>query len=666
MLWLKSNWKLYIVPVLIFFLLGISYVVLAGKLGWYLDDWIILEAYAFGGASRLGAYTYMGGRPLVSPLWLIGFWVCGVDPIRWQLWSLTWHALTSIFLWLGLRKLFPNHQLKVGLAILLFTVYPLFDQQASALTFSFHWIAFALWALSFYLMILAAKNPKYWTIFTVFGLLVFSIQIYTNEFFVGLEILRPFALWVVFQLQKNRLQKTIQHEVPWVITFIGYLIWRLILMPTPPSGDRNSPVMLVNLLKDPANTVFKFVTMITQSLLEGIGGVWYQAFEPSTFVISKTTDFLSWLIVICLLLIVAFLLWRFGSRFRSDPVNPGWYFVVCGVLFFLGGILPGLLKGSYFSPEVNYSDRFALAAMPGAALLITAAVWYLFRSQRLKVLFLSLLILLSVGFQFRLANQYRHSWEKQQRLFWQLLWRAPMVEENTGLLGNGALALGLGSWATSSAINLIYGDYQNPAFVPYWYVDLYRIAIDEVKDTRDFSSAHLFFQWQKQQSILFQYETDISLCVWMLDNEDVHNPDLDPLVRAALPLSDYSRISFERNIPQPVVLQNEPSHDWWCYYYQKGEAAAQQEDWATTLNLYKQARDAGHRAYASSEYMPFIQAAAHQGEWDLASEISFQASILTNSPAQICETWQALQKELLLPENLRSYLVDQFQCTNLE
>jgi hypothetical protein len=64
--------------------------------------------------------------------------------------------------------------------------------------------------------------------------------------------------------------------------------------------------------------------------------------------------------------------------------------------------------------------------------------------------------------------------------------------------------------------------------------------------------------------------------------------------------------------------------------------------------------------------MPFIQAAAHLGKWDLATDISLQASILTNSPAQICETWQALQEELTLPQDIRLYLIDRFQCTNLE
>jgi hypothetical protein len=64
--------------------------------------------------------------------------------------------------------------------------------------------------------------------------------------------------------------------------------------------------------------------------------------------------------------------------------------------------------------------------------------------------------------------------------------------------------------------------------------------------------------------------------------------------------------------------------------------------------------------------MPFLQAAALQDEWDLAADISLQASYLTNSTAQLCETWQTLQEELALPENLRVYLVDRFQCANLE
>ena len=40
-------------------------------LGFYLDDWIILNAYNLGGAERLFEYAFLGNRPLVFWLWWI-------------------------------------------------------------------------------------------------------------------------------------------------------------------------------------------------------------------------------------------------------------------------------------------------------------------------------------------------------------------------------------------------------------------------------------------------------------------------------------------------------------------------------------------------------------------------------------------------------------------
>ena len=90
-------------------------------------------------------------------------------------------------------------------------------------------------------------------------------------------------------------------------------------------------------------------------------------------------------------------------------------------------------KGSYFTPLNLTSDRFAMAAMPGAALIITSLTWYLVRQQKARMVILSALICLAVGFQFRTANTYRRSWEKQERLYWQLSWRAPEVRAQYGV-----------------------------------------------------------------------------------------------------------------------------------------------------------------------------------------------------------------------------------------
>jgi hypothetical protein len=278
---------------------------------------------------------------------------------------------------------------------------------------------------------------------------------------------------------------------------------------------------------------------------------------------------------------------------------------------------------------------------------------------------LIVLVALSVGFQFRLANSYRRSWQKQERLFWQLLWRAPAVDPYTAFLGNGALALGLGNWATASALDMMYGDYENPGYVPYWYVDLYRIDAENDSDPINFSSAHLYFQWHKSQSIVFQYETDISPCLWILDQSDVHNPDLDQLVKIGLNLSNLSLISDDRDLPKPVFLGNELDHDWWCYYYQKGDLAAQNENWDEVLTLFREAQQQDQKPFASSEYIPFIQAATALSEWKMAEEMTLHASYLTTSNDQICLAWQTASIDQTIPPDLRVRLIDQFRCSNL-
>lgn len=665
MRWLKSNWKSFIIPALVFFLLGISYAVQAGKLGWYLDDWIILEAYAQGGTERLASYAFIGTRPLVSPLWFLGFWVAKFNPALWQFWALFWRALSVIFIWLGWRKLMPGKPLIVGIAALLLTVYPIFDQQASALTFSFHWIAFTLWALSFYLMLLAAQSKKYWGILTLLGLLAMAIQIFATEFFIGLEILRPVALFWLLRDEEKPVRKTIKQIIPWLIILFGYLVWRLTIMPTPTRGDRNNPVILANLFSKPFSTILELVNMTIQSLLEGLGGVWYLTIDPATFTIGTNMDFISWIIVIILFSSSALLIWRFRRKIKAYSDFSDYFLLGFGFIFFLGGIAPGLAIGRFLSPSIPTTDRFAMAAMPGAALIVTAIVWYLVRSQNARILVLALLIALSTGYQFRLANNYRRSWQKQERLFWQLLWRVPSADSNTAFLGNGAMALGLGNWATASALNMMYGNYDNPGYVPYWYVDLYRSEIDNDAAPLDFSAAHLNFQWHKPQSVVFQYETDISPCVWVVDQNDVHNPDLDPFVKKALPHSDLSRISAERTLPKPAFLGRELEHDWWCYYFQKGELAAQRGDWETVIDLYRQAQLNDQRPYASSEYVPFIQAAAVLGEWDLAEDMTLHASYLTSSNDQICLAWQSAHIDRPIPANLQERLIENYRCTNL-
>lgn len=658
----------YLFPVLIIVVLAASYGLQVRDLGYYLDDWIILEAYKMGGVERLANYTYAVARPLVYPYWLLGFSVAGTNPIAWQVWSLAWRAAAAIVIWMGWRKLLPTNRITTGAAALLFAIYPIFDQQASAVAFSSHWMVFTIWGLSFYCMLCAAEKPQKRVLFTILGLLFFALQAFPKEFFIGLEILRPFALWWMFKDQDGSIKKAAKWWVPWGAALATYLVWRLKFMPLPSKGDRNAPVVIQQLFTEPIKGIVSLVKMTTQSIIEGLAGTWYKAIDPTTFTLERTAEFASWVVAIGLFVMACVLIWRYKETESSENSGKTWlYALLFGGLFFLGGIAPGLSKGSYFTPLNPTSDRFAMAAMPGAALIITSLTWYLVRQQKARMVILSTMICLAVGFQFRVANTYRHSWEKQERLYWQLAWRAPDIEPNTAFLGNGALAIGMGRWATASALNLMYGDYWNTEEIEYWYVDLYKDDFAGREFPIDFGASQLNFTWEKDRSIVFQYEPGISACLWVLDESDASNPDLDPYVQKAVTMSNLSLVGEGGNpIDGSTMFGDEHSHDWWCYFYQKGALAAQLGDWDETLRQMQEAEVRGRTPYHSSEYMPFIKAAGAVGDWDKAMELSQKAAIMTGSTSHICTTWQYVEEINLVPADVQTTLINDYGCVDIE
>jgi hypothetical protein len=224
----------------------------------------------------------------------------------------------------------------------------------------------------------------------------------------------------------------------------------------------------------------------------------------------------------------------------------------------------------------------------------------------------------------------------------------------------------MGKWANASAINLMYGDYGNASKVDYWYLEIPSLSLDEAGQYTDFTKHHMLFTWEVRNSIVFQYDTDISPCLWVLDQDDYTNPELYPDVRDVLYLSDFSRIQSEDVRMESGLFGREPAHNWWCCYYQKGDLAVQQEDWQGAVDLWHEAVLNGQNPYRSSEYIPFLEAAGMQEDWELASALTEKAAYLTDSTSQICDMWQGIQGSHPIPEQLQSSLVEQYGCTNLQ
>jgi hypothetical protein len=107
--------------------------------------------------------------------------------------------------------------------------------------------------------------------------------------------------------------------------------------------------------------------------------------------------------------------------------------VLIGALALLVGGIP--FWATYLPIELRFPwDRFTLAMMFGASLLLAGLLEWLHLSPGAKAVLLGLALGLAVGFHGANANLYRREWNAQKLFFWQLAWRAPAIQPGTVLI----------------------------------------------------------------------------------------------------------------------------------------------------------------------------------------------------------------------------------------
>lgn len=621
-------------------------------LGFYLDDWIILNAYNLGGAERVFEYAFIGNRPLVSWIWIAGFKLLGSDPLLWQLWALFWRWMTVAAIWLVWRELWPNARRQVALAALLFAVYPLFRQQATALTFSFHWICYFLYGLSLYLMIRAVRRPRRFTMLMIGSLLAGGLQLYSQEFYTGIELLRPLVIWLALGAQgmgsKERLRRTLLTWLPFLVLMVGYLTWRFAFMPTPGS-DRNVPTFLFTLASAPLEGLKTLLLFFLQDVSESLAAAWYSTIQPGLFASPTLASWLTWGVAAA----VSFTTWLYFALSREDlPAQTDasvWHreAMLVGFLALVLGFAPGWTIGRHIYDQTGlYNDRFGLAGMFGAALLIVAGLDSLLKKPSYLLIVLSLMVGLGAGQNMRYETIYRRSWEKQLQLYWQLKWRAPVLEPPTTIIGDGALISYMGSWATISALVQMYAPEKDTHFMDTWYLDAQKLgsefAVQEtemVEDTKNF----MRYRASKDSSLVISFTPEMGSCLWVLGERDVVNRYVNEPLKFALPASNLSQIKQGPETPlREDIFGPEISRDW-CYYYQKGDLARQVEDWPEVARLWNEARALGKHPRVGVEYAPFIEGFAHAQDWDTALDLTKKAYFPDYEMRDyLCETWKAI------------------------
>lgn len=656
-----------LVPAALLVLCITAFGLLIPKLGVYWDDWeIIFVLRQYGVAEFLNYFA--GERPLAAWTYFLFGPILGANPLYWHILSLLIRWLAVVAFWWFFTRLWPSRRRAVTYASFIFAIYPLFLWQPIAISFHQHWMAFLLYFFSLGAMFQAVHSQRRFWLWMSLSILALFFNLATLEYFVGVELLRPLFLWIIFKSlpisNKKRIQKTVLHWLPYLAVLAAFTAWRVAYsIQNPDSANR--PELLYNLFSQPLSTLVQFVQMVLQDLIYILASCWYVTLDPSQVDFTQMFNNFVWVMVVLGGTAAAFFLSKldFSSDMEQSPAcqpTPISEMALVGGLSILLGGLPIWITGRQAALNGMYSDRFAMVCMFGAGLLIAAILEWITERPLPKAVIIGVFIGLAIGINLRTANDYRWSWNTQERVYWNLFWRAPSIQPETAILTDGDL---FNYVRPTFSINVLYLQAQDTKKMPYWHYLLNRGLTDnpdKLISGRTFSGLHREFVYSSdsRNSLILFYHPPETNCLWVLSPEDTNDPVITKNARLALPVSNLSRIGPEpvsSNYPPVEIFGAEPAHDW-CYYYEKAELARQLEDWKQVTAIGDAALEQGFTPEKSAsdaphEWLPMIEGYARGSQWEKARQLTFQALQQDERyDLALCDLWREVKSTATAPE----------------
>jgi hypothetical protein len=273
-------------------------------------------------------------------------------------------------------------------------------------------------------------------------------------------------------------------------------------------------------------------------------------------------------------------------------------------------------------------------------------------------LFFAILTGLTIGWQIRSGNQFRWAWEKQREFYYQLQLRVPSVRPGTSIISEEEFLPYMGGYPTAFALNSLYAQENQPLIGSndpnYWFFplsDFMNSAKDRLSGIPfSVKRAAVTFQGEPQGSILVTFRPEQGECLWIIRPEYVASKALSETTRTLAQISYVDRIQrspYDEDSLLYKYLYTNPEQGW-CYYYQQADLAYQYEDWEEVISLWESATQNGLQPDNGFEYLPFIEAYAHLGDWDTAKRmtVSSQKTMQGIDPL-LCLIWNKLQESTL-------------------
>jgi hypothetical protein len=570
-----------------------------------------------------------------------------MTPIVWQTLALVLRWIGVVFIYLTLNAVWPARAwLNRWIGVLLL-VFPGFLQQPVSVTYSRHFTAFALFAISLFLTVLALRHRKFFWLWMPLSVILGVAQIFMIEYFVGLELIRPVLIWAMLGTEQKGKKRTVFWKtlLTWSPFLLGlgiYFWYRVFYFPSTLTGDPNSPVLLKAILSTPVATLSLLAKTVYQDVTYLIISVWTKAFSPDLIHSQSRVMWLSWFVGIVSAILFCLYIYLTSRNKEASEKTSFFYMLVVGGIALLAGAAPVWATARQVDGS-TWSDRFTLAPLVGAVILVVSLVDWLFRTKNQKQWLLALLVASSISYQIYNSNVYRKDWEVQRNIYWQLAWRVPVLKPGTAVIGSGTFTSKSSFYDGGYIVNLLFS--QTPRANPqYDYFDIWHLPAASYQPDKPLVDSERGgkFNGNTSQAIGMYFNFNTNECVRVLDSVYTGDPRFNAGMTNIIPISNLNEI-FAGNgtkLPDPATFGVEPAHTW-CYYFEKADLARQMKDWQTVLNLGAEAKTMGLGSNSGSEYLPFIEAYAQTGQWSQAYQMSQDAQNNTaGMNPLLCNNWQ--------------------------
>jgi hypothetical protein len=630
----QSTWGYPLFLLLVGFL---SYLYSLMQLGYSWDDWEVVYLTRLATPQILEGYFFFD-RPLAWPYPVYAA-ILGAQPYLWHLLTLLLRWAGTLFFYQAFVRLWPRNRSALQWGGLLMLVYPAFLQQMIATAFSRHFTAFMLCGLSFYFTALAMQTERkklFWLLAWITG----AAQIFTIEYFAGLELVRPIFIWLLLGnlSVKEKLKRTTLLWLPFLGVFLAFGWWRVVYYPTLLSTNQfvSSARLLTDFRHAPVRLMASLMEWVVQDFVYLVAQNWLSLLTDSEridFVASSVWFGLALAAVLALL--TAFLFHQDDESTQGFGPQAFWL----GLAAFLFGGVPVWIIEKQVSGGGGFDNRFAIGPMVGAILLVIVLTVVLVQPRWRRWVF-AFLLMMGVFTQVYTANSYRREWASQRNYFWQLSWRAPNIKPGTAILAGYVPSTVLPDYDASFGLALLYADRPTGSQLPYWYYTWDGMNNVNLKDGAKAGKLfrNLEFRGFIGQSVMV-FHQPLPGCIRVADSFFGGDPVLGPQ-NNFLGYSNLSLIETEStHRPPEAIFGAEPPHTW-CYYFQKADLARQLGRWDDVLKLYQQASSAGFAPVQGGEYLPLVEAYAQTGEWEKTYQASKQVvSLAAELQPNLCNKW---------------------------